>query len=176
MLAERVPGLLPDLDVHDALEVSAVHSLAGFNLADQLITRPPYSDPHHSASVASIVGGGQRMAKPGAISCAHKGVLFLDDSTEAQSIRGDAGSCRLAAIGGSLVGPRAGMTFWQTLTDGRIASGMCPSSSATRRQPSVPRSYSARTPTRSPTGTRRWRNRMPTVEPAQLGGQPSQFR
>jgi magnesium chelatase family protein len=70
MLAERVPGLLPDLDVHDALEVSAVHSLAGFNLADELITRPPYSDPHHSASVASIVGGGLRMAKPGAISCA----------------------------------------------------------------------------------------------------------
>ena len=65
MLAERVPGLLPDLDVHDALEVSAVHSLAGFNLADELITRPPYSDPHHSASVASIVGGGRRMAKPG---------------------------------------------------------------------------------------------------------------
>jgi magnesium chelatase family protein len=87
MLAERVPGLLPDLDVRDALEVSAVHSLAGFNLADELITRPPYSDPHHSASVASIVGGGQRMAKPGAISCAHKGVLFLEDSTEAQSIR-----------------------------------------------------------------------------------------
>ena len=76
MLAERVPGLLPDLDVHDALEVSAVHSLAGFNLADELITRPPYSDPHHSASVASIVGGGQRMAKPGAISCAHAGVRF----------------------------------------------------------------------------------------------------
>jgi magnesium chelatase family protein len=71
MLAERVPGLLPDLDVRDALEVSAVHSLAGFNLADELIIRPPYSDPHHSASVASIVGGGQRMAKPGAISCAH---------------------------------------------------------------------------------------------------------
>ena len=89
MLAERVPGLLPDLEVHDALEVSAVHSLAGFNLADELITRPPYSDPHHSASVASIVGGGQRMAKPGAISCAHKGVLFLDDSTDAQSIRSE---------------------------------------------------------------------------------------
>jgi magnesium chelatase family protein len=86
MLAERVPGLLPDLDIQDALEVSAVHSLAGFHLADELITRPPYSDPHHSASVASIVGGGQRMAKPGAISCAHKGVLFLDDSTEPQSI------------------------------------------------------------------------------------------
>jgi magnesium chelatase family protein len=87
MLAERVPGLLPDLALRDSLEVSAVHSLAGFNLADELITRLPYSDPHHSASVASIVGGGQRMARPGAISCAHKGILFLDDSTEAQSIR-----------------------------------------------------------------------------------------
>jgi magnesium chelatase family protein len=70
MLAERVPGLLPDLDLRDSLEVSAVHSLAGFNLADELITRPPYSDPHHSASVASIVGGGQRIARPGSISCA----------------------------------------------------------------------------------------------------------
>jgi hypothetical protein len=70
---------------HDALEVSAVASLAGFHLADELITRPPYSDPHHSPSVASIVGGGQRMAKPGAISCAHRAVLFLDDSTEPQS-------------------------------------------------------------------------------------------
>ena len=84
MLAERVPGLLPDLDLHDSLEVSAVHSLAGFNLADELITRPPYSDPHHSASVASIVGGGQRIARPGAISCAHRGVLFLDEAPEFQ--------------------------------------------------------------------------------------------
>src|SRR4029453_1005349 len=80
MLAERVPGLLPDLEVRDALEVSAVHSLAGFNLADELITRPPFSHPHHSPSV----GGGQRIAKPGAISCAHKGVLFLDEAPEFQ--------------------------------------------------------------------------------------------
>ena len=84
MLAERVPGLLPDLDVPDALEVSAVHSLAGFNLADELISRPPYSDPHHSASVASIVGGGHRVARPGAISRAHRGVLFLDEAPEFQ--------------------------------------------------------------------------------------------
>ena len=82
MLAERVPGLLPDLDIQEALEVSAVHSLAGFNLSDGLITRPPYSDPHHSASVASIVGGGPRLARPGSISCAHKGVLFLDEAPE----------------------------------------------------------------------------------------------
>jgi hypothetical protein len=84
MLAERVPGLLPDLEVRDALEVSAVHSLAGFNLADELITRPPFSDPHHSASVASIVGGGQRMAKPGAISCDHAKVSL--DSKEAMGL------------------------------------------------------------------------------------------
>ncbi len=82
MLAERVPTLLPDLDLHEALEVSAVHSLAGFNLSDGLIIRPPYSDPHHSASVASIVGGGPRLAKPGAISVAHRGVLFMDEAPE----------------------------------------------------------------------------------------------
>jgi magnesium chelatase family protein len=82
-----LPGLLPDLVLHDVFELSAVHSLAGFNLADELITRPPHGDPHHSASVASIVSGGQRIARPGAISCAHRGILFLDDSTEAQSIR-----------------------------------------------------------------------------------------
>jgi len=82
MLAERLPGLLPDLEVSEALEVSAVHSLAGFDLSDGLLSRPPYADPHHSASVASIVGGGSRMAKPGAISCAHRGVLFLDEAPE----------------------------------------------------------------------------------------------
>src|SRR5215213_5723107 len=87
MIAQRVPGLLPDLTTSEALEVSAIHSLAGVALSNGLITRPPFSDPHHSASAPSIIGGGQRMAKPGAISCAHRGVLFLDDSREAQSIR-----------------------------------------------------------------------------------------
>lgn len=82
MLAERVPALLPDLDLADALEVSALHSLAGFTLADQLVSRPPYSDPHHSATVVSMVGGGPRLARPGAISVAHRGVLFLDEAPE----------------------------------------------------------------------------------------------
>ena len=82
MLAERLPGLLPDLDLEESLEVSAVHSLAGFDLSDGLITRPPYADPHHSASPASVVGGGPRVARPGAISCAHRGVLFLDEAPE----------------------------------------------------------------------------------------------
>lgn len=82
MLAERLPGLLPELTVAESLEVSAIHSLAGFALDDGLIRRPPYSDPHHSASIPSLVGGGARMAKPGAISCAHRGVLFLDEAPE----------------------------------------------------------------------------------------------
>jgi magnesium chelatase family protein len=82
MLAERLPGLLPDLTLPEAMEVSGLHSLAGATLADGLIRRPPYADPHHSASVASIVGGGPRMARPGAISLAHRGVLFLDEAPE----------------------------------------------------------------------------------------------
>lgn len=82
LLAERLPGILPELDAAAALEVSAIHSLAGVPLADGLITRPPYSDPHHTASLASIVGGGARVALPGSISRAHHGVLFLDEAPE----------------------------------------------------------------------------------------------
>jgi len=82
MLAERLPGLLPDLSLPEALEVSAIHSLAGFTLEDGLISRPPYSAPHHSASVPSMVGGGSRIARPGAVSRAHRGVLFLDEAPE----------------------------------------------------------------------------------------------
>ena len=81
MLAERLPTILPELDFAEALEVSAVHSLAGC-LDDGLITRPPYAGPHHSASLASVVGGGARMARPGAISLAHRGILFLDEAPE----------------------------------------------------------------------------------------------
>lgn len=82
MLAERLPGLLPELTVQESLEVSAIHSLAGFDLSEGLVRRPPYSDPHHSASIPSLVGGGSRMARPGAISCAHRGILFLDEAPE----------------------------------------------------------------------------------------------
>ena len=82
LLAERLPGLLPDLRPKEALEVSAVHSLAGENLDGGLVRRPPYADPHHSASMASLVGGGARIAMPGAVSRAHRGVLFLDEAPE----------------------------------------------------------------------------------------------
>lgn len=82
LLAERLPGILPDLDVTESLEVSAIHSLAGMPLEGGLVRRPPYADPHHSASMASLVGGGARIAVPGAISRAHRGVLFLDEAPE----------------------------------------------------------------------------------------------
>ncbi|MDR0436049.1 MAG: YifB family Mg chelatase-like AAA ATPase [Propionibacteriaceae bacterium] len=81
MLAERLPTLLPPLTQDEALQVSALHSLAGEPLGE-LITVPPYFAPHHNATVAAMVGGGSRLAKPGAISLAHRGVLFLDEVPE----------------------------------------------------------------------------------------------
>lgn len=82
LLAERLPGILPDLEVADALEVAAMRSLCGLDVGAGLSLRPPYSAPHHSASVAALVGGGARIAQPGAISLAHRGVLFLDEAPE----------------------------------------------------------------------------------------------
>ncbi len=83
MLAERLPGLLPPLDDAESLEVTAVHSVAGrLGERAQLIRQPPWQAPHHTASVASLVGGGSHLGRPGAISLAHRGVLFLDEAPE----------------------------------------------------------------------------------------------
>jgi len=82
LLAERLPGILPDLTTTQALEVAAVRALCGHGLGAELSRRPPLSAPHHSASVAAVVGGGPRIARPGAISLAHRGVLFLDEAPE----------------------------------------------------------------------------------------------
>ncbi|HHU40352.1 MAG TPA: YifB family Mg chelatase-like AAA ATPase [Propionibacterium sp.] len=82
LLAERLPGILPDLTPVDALEVAAIRSLCGLHVGGVLPRRPPYAAPHHSASVASLVGGGSSIAQPGAISLAHRGVLFLDEVPE----------------------------------------------------------------------------------------------
>ncbi len=83
MLARRLPGLLPMLSEDQALEVTAVHSIAGLLSPDApLIAVPPFVAPHHSTSVPGLVGGGSGLAKPGAISQAHHGVLFMDEACE----------------------------------------------------------------------------------------------
>jgi magnesium chelatase family protein len=82
MLAARVPGLLPDLDDEDAVTVTAIHSVCGTLAAPGLLRRPPVEDPHHTASVAAVVGGGAGLPRPGAASRAHAGVLLLDEAPE----------------------------------------------------------------------------------------------
>jgi magnesium chelatase family protein len=83
MLAERLPGLLPPLDERAALEVTAVHSLAGtLHPEKPLVTEPPFCAVHHSATVPALVGGGSSVLRPGAVSRAHRGVLFLDEAPE----------------------------------------------------------------------------------------------
>jgi magnesium chelatase family protein len=82
MLASRLPGLLPELDPHDALEVSSVRSLSGLPVGSSLTTRPPFEAPHHTASAAALVGGGSGIIRPGAAARAAHGVLFLDEAPE----------------------------------------------------------------------------------------------
>ena len=83
MLAERLPGLLPDMSTNDALEVTRIHSAAGVRLpAGALVRRPPFRAPHHTSSLVSLIGGGGAQMRPGELSCAHRGVLFLDELGE----------------------------------------------------------------------------------------------
>ncbi|MFD5427897.1 YifB family Mg chelatase-like AAA ATPase [Streptomyces sp. NPDC127084] len=83
MLAERLPGLLPPLTRRESLEVTAVHSVAGIlPPGEPLVRTAPYCAPHHSATMQSLVGGGQGLPRPGAVSLAHRGVLFLDEAPE----------------------------------------------------------------------------------------------
>ena len=90
MLARRMPSIMPPLDAGEAVEVTRLHSLAGqLKTADPaggggLITRPPFRSPHHSASAEGILGGG-RLVRPGEITLAHWGVLFLDEAPEFRS-------------------------------------------------------------------------------------------
>jgi magnesium chelatase family protein len=113
MLAERLPSVLPELDDESALQVTALHSIAGVLPAGAgLLRRPPFQAPHHTASVPSLVGGGSGLARPGALSLAHRGVLFLDEAPEF-SVRAlealrqplETGVVNLARIGGGAVYP-----------------------------------------------------------------------
>ncbi len=81
MLAARLPGLLPPLEADEALEATMVRSLAGETGDGKLSLRRSFRDPHHSATLQALVGGGHR-ARPGEVSLAHHGVLFLDELPE----------------------------------------------------------------------------------------------
>lgn len=89
MLARRLPGILPSLTEDEALEVASIRSLTG-EPVQALDVMPPLESPHHSASVAALVGGGTRSVRPGAISRAHRGVLFLDEAAEFSRVALDA--------------------------------------------------------------------------------------
>ncbi len=85
MLADRLPGLLPDLGEEQSLEVSSVRSLSGRGVGTTLSCRPPIESPHHTATAAAMVGGGSSVIRPGAAVMAAHGVLFLDEAPEFQS-------------------------------------------------------------------------------------------
>lgn len=146
MLAQRLPGILPALDDEQALEVTAVHSVAGA-LADggALVRTPPFQAPHHTASMAALVGGGSGLARAGAISLAHRGVLFLDEAPEFQPAALDAlrqpiesGHVVLHRSGGAVVYPAR---FLLVLAANPCACGaprdrdcVCPASARRRYQ------------------------------------------
>ena len=113
MLAERLPGLLPPLTDRAALELTALHSVAGRLRADAgLLRHAPFEAPHHSATLASMIGGGSGIASPGAISLASHGVLFLDEAPQFEVATLDAlraplecGSVTVNRSGGSVTYP-----------------------------------------------------------------------
>jgi len=109
MLAERIPTILPRLDPAAALEVTAIHSVAG-TLPPQvpLLTDPPFLAPHHTATKAAIVGGGSGLIRPGSASLAHHGVLFLDEAPEFDRDVLDA--LRQPLEAGEIVVARSGVT------------------------------------------------------------------
>ena len=113
MLAQRLPGVLPELGDAAAQEATAIHSIAGVLPAGSpLLLRPPFQAPHHTASEAALVGGGSGLARPGALSLAHHGVLFLDEAPEFRQSALNAlrqpledGEVRLRRSGGETVYP-----------------------------------------------------------------------
>lgn len=104
MMAQRLPGLLPPLDAREALEISMIQSLAGALDGGTISRTRPFRNPHHSASMAALVGGGLKV-KPGEVSLAHLGVLFLDELPEFQ--RGVLDSLRQPIETGEAVVARA---------------------------------------------------------------------
>jgi magnesium chelatase family protein len=131
MLAERLPGLLPDLNDFEAMEVTAIHSLDSRDgSVSELIRRPPYERPHHTASTVAIIGGGSGIPRPGAASKAHRGVLFLDEAPEYD--RGVLDALRQPLESGELILHRsAGTAAYPARFQLVLAANPCPCGKAT---------------------------------------------
>ena len=144
------PTILPDLTAEESLELTAVHSLAGtLDPADGLLVRPPFAAPHHDASKASIIGGGNGQVHPGEISRAHCGVLFLDefplfrsDVIEALRQPLESGDITIARRDESVTLPAGGMLV--------LASNPCPCGNFTANATAT----AATAPSRSAAATR----------------------
>ncbi|GLW94512.1 YifB family Mg chelatase-like AAA ATPase [Actinokineospora globicatena] len=126
MLARRLPGLLPALSPDQALEVTAIHSVAGSLTADSpLVAMPPFFAPHHTASTSALVGGGAGIAKPGGISKSHFGVLFLDEAAEFAADRLEA--LRTALEEGEIrLARRDGIVAYPARFQLVLATNLCP--------------------------------------------------
>ncbi|MCH0565332.1 YifB family Mg chelatase-like AAA ATPase [Streptomyces sp. MUM 2J] len=150
MLAERLPTILPPLGRQESLEVTAVHSVAGLLPPGRpLIDEAPYCAPHHSATLQSLVGGGPGIARPGAVSLAHRGVLFLDETPEFGSRALDALRQPLEA-GHVVIARSAGVVRFPARFLMVLAANPCPCGRSSRRDtscecpPSAVRRYQAR--------------------------------
>ncbi|MFD7996372.1 YifB family Mg chelatase-like AAA ATPase [Streptomyces mexicanus] len=150
MLAERLPAVLPPLGRQESLEVTAVHSVAGLLPPGKpLIDAAPYCAPHHSATMQALVGGGPGVARPGAVSLAHRGVLFLDEAPEFSSHALDALRQPLES-GHVVIARSAGVVRFPARFLMVLAANPCPCGRLSQRDsmcecpPSAIRRYQAR--------------------------------
>ncbi|MEU3932012.1 YifB family Mg chelatase-like AAA ATPase [Streptomyces sp. NPDC029044] len=150
MLAERLPAILPRLGRQESLEVTAVHSVAGLLPPGKpLIDVAPYCAPHHSATMQALVGGGPGVARPGAVSLSHRGVLFLDETPEFSSHALDALRQPLEA-GHVVIARSAGVVRFPAKFLMVLAANPCPCGRFSQRDdlcecpPSAIRRYQAR--------------------------------
>jgi magnesium chelatase family protein len=126
MLAERLPAILPRLSREESLQVTAVHSVAGLLPPGKpLIDVAPYCAPHHSATMQALVGGGPGIARPGAVSLSHRGVLFLDEAPEFSSVALDALRQPLEA-GHVVIARSAGVVRFPAKFQMVLAANPCP--------------------------------------------------
>lgn len=160
-LAERIPTVLPDLTTSEAIELTALHSLAGaLREGDGLIRRPPFCAPHHDASKASILGGGTGRVRPGEVSRAHCGVLLLDEfpllrTDVIDALRQPSKAARSPSPAATSRSPTPPAAWWSSPPTPAPAATTTPTPAATAA--SAPRRNAATTSTgsaaRSPTGS-----------------------